>query len=73
MNTEQWTHQCGERLHEQWPTVERSDLEHLAKALLTEDRWKQLPPADAALQWLLQGIPETASRTAGDTRPVRYV
>ena len=58
MNTEEWTHKCAERLHEQWPTVDRSDLEHLAEALVTEDRWKQLPPTDAAVQWLQQGIPE---------------
>jgi len=64
MNTEEWTYRCAERLHEQWPTVDRSDLEHLAEALVTEVRWKHLPPADAAVQWLRQGIPET---TATDT------
>jgi hypothetical protein len=57
MNPTEWTHQCAERLHEQWPRVDRMDLEHLAEALHREDRWKALHPADAALAWLQQGIP----------------
>ena len=56
MNTDEWTQQCVERLHPQWRSVDRSDLEHLAGALLAEDRWKCMEPTDAAVQWLRQGI-----------------
>ena len=57
MNSVEWTLKCAERLHEQWPRVDRSDLEHLADALQAEDRWKWMEPQDAAVQWLSQGIP----------------
>ncbi len=58
MNTDEWILQCAERLHEQWPRVDLSDLEHLANALIAEERWRCLPPMDAAMQWLQQGIPQ---------------
>ena len=57
MSTDEWTQLCVERLHLQWPSVDRSDLEHLAGALLAEERWKCMEPTDAAVQWLRQGIP----------------
>lgn len=57
MNADEWTERCVERLHQQWPSVDRADLEHLAGALLAEDRWKDMEPTDAAVQWLRQGIP----------------
>ena len=57
MNADEWTHQCAELLHLQWPSVDRQDLKHLAGALLAEERWKCLEPTDAAVQWLQQGIP----------------
>lgn len=60
MDTKEWIHQCAERLHEQWPRVDLDDLEHLANALITEERWRRLPPMDAAMQWLAQGIPQPA-------------
>lgn len=44
MNSVEWTLKCAERLHEQWPRVDRSDLEHLADALQAEDRWKWMEP-----------------------------
>ena len=69
MNAAEWTWKCAERLHEQWPRVDRVDLEHLAEALHTEDRWKGMEPDDAALEWLRQGIPQQghgpSSRTLG--------
>lgn len=52
-----WTWKCAERLHEQWPRVDRVDLEDLAAALHREVRWKALAPDDAALAWLRQAIP----------------
>lgn len=57
MNSIEWTLRCAERLHEQWPRVDRSDLESLADALQAEERWKWMEPQDAAVQWLSQGIP----------------
>jgi hypothetical protein len=55
-----WTWKCAERLHEQWPRVDRVDIENIAEALHREDRWRALEPAVAATQWLAQGIPSDA-------------
>jgi len=52
MNATEWTLRCAERLHEQWPRVDRSDLEHLAWALLSEPHWQGMDPCAAALEWL---------------------
>ena len=57
MTPAEWTWTCAERLHEQWPRVDRVDLEHLAESLHREERWRTLEPSDAALGWLAQGIP----------------
>jgi hypothetical protein len=57
MNAHEWTWRCAERLHEQWPRVDRVDLEHLAEALRAEERWQSMEPTEAALAWLTQGIP----------------
>ena len=62
MNADEWTFKFARQLHEQWPRVDHSDLEHLAGALLNEDRWKSMEPTEAAAQWLRQGIPETSAR-----------
>jgi len=67
MDTNEWTLKCADRLHEQWPRVDRDDLEHLAKALQAEARWKTLEPDDAAVQWLRQGIPEAPAGEASPT------
>ncbi len=64
MNENQWAQQCAARLHEQWPRVDREDLEHLAEALLMEDRWRVMEPAEAAIQWLRQGLPNSVNDTA---------
>jgi hypothetical protein len=60
MTPAEWTWTCAERLHEQWPRVDRVDLEHLAEALHREERWRALEPSEAALGWLAQGIPADA-------------
>jgi hypothetical protein len=44
-------------------TEDRVDLEHLAGALLTEERWKAMPPDEAAIAWPAQGLPKTAIRS----------
>jgi len=60
MTSEQWTSRCAEQLLQQWPRVDRSDLEHLASALWTEPRWQSMEPSAAAIEWIAQGIPSTA-------------
>ncbi len=61
MNEHEWTWRCAERLHEQWPRVDRVDLENVAEALHREERWRGLEPDEAALEWLRQGIPRLPS------------
>ena len=65
MHPAEWTWRVATRLHQQWPTVDRVDLEHLAASLHREARWQVLAPNDAADQWLEQGIPREASRPVG--------
>jgi hypothetical protein len=54
---EDWTRACADRLFKQWPSVDRDDLEHLASALVTDERWKRMAPEEAAVRWLAQGLP----------------
>jgi hypothetical protein len=61
MHPAEWTWRVAARLHRHWPTVDRNDLEHLAESLHRETRWKDLPPDDAADQWLEQGLPKEES------------
>ncbi|SHN29245.1 hypothetical protein SAMN02787076_04846 [Rhizobacter sp. OV335] len=56
ITSENWALKCAERLQEQWPRVDRSDLEHLAWALISEPYWQGMDPSDAALEWLQQGV-----------------
>lgn len=63
MNAAEWTWKCAERLHEQWPRVDRVDLEHLAEALHVEERWQNMEPGEAAVQWLRQGLPQVGAGT----------
>ena len=66
VNAHEWTWKCAETLHQQWPRVDRVDLEHLAEALLTEDRWKAMEPNEAAQAWLAQGLPNVALQVRRD-------
>lgn len=52
-----WTRACADRLFRQWPSVDRNDLEHLASALVVDERWKRMAPEEAAVRWLAQGLP----------------
>lgn len=54
---DRWTRACADRLFKQWPSVDRNDLEHLASALVTDERWKRMAPEEAAVRWLAQGLP----------------
>ena len=60
MTSEQWTLRCAEPLLQQWPRVDRTDLEHLASALWTEPRWQSMEPSAAAIAWIAKGIPGSA-------------
>lgn len=60
MTSEQWTLRCAEQLLQQWPRVDRSDLEHLASTLWKEPRWQSMEPSAAAIAWIEQGIPRSA-------------
>lgn len=60
MEEAEWFRQCARRLHKQWPRLDLDDLEHLAKALWCEERWKRLDPDEAALTWLSLSMPGTA-------------
>ena len=64
MTPDQWTSRCAQQLQEQWPRVDRNDLEHLAEALRMEPRWVSMEPDQEALAWLSQGIPDTRIRAA---------
>jgi hypothetical protein len=52
-----WTRACADRLFKQWPSVDRNDLEHLASALVMDERWRRMAPEEAAVRWLAQGLP----------------
>lgn len=68
MTPAEWTFRCAKQLHEQWPRVPHNDLEHLADALLKEERWSSMEPSQAALEWLRQGIPAPHQHVA-DANP----
>ena len=51
-----WIRRCADRLHEQWPTTEREDLEEAAMDLLGSEKWRRLSPEVAAVAWLRQGV-----------------
>jgi hypothetical protein len=57
MEEAEWFQKCAQRLHQQWPQLDQDDLEHLAKSLWTEERWKRLDPDEAALTWLRLSMP----------------
>lgn len=57
MDAQEWEERCAYRLHRHWPSVERDDLLHVAESLRAEARWSAMEPAEAAVQWLSQGIP----------------
>lgn len=65
MHSAEWTWRVATRLHRQWPSVDRVDLDHVAESLYREPKWQCLAPNDAADQWLAQGIPDEARRLLG--------
>ena len=65
MHSAEWTWRVATRLQQQWPSVDRVDLEHVAESLHREEKWQSMAPNDAADHWLEQGIPREASRLVG--------
>lgn len=68
MDALEWEERCADRLRRQWPSVERDDLLHIAESLRAEGKWVAMDPADAAVQWLAQGIPTVLESRAVRTR-----
>jgi hypothetical protein len=52
-----WVAACSHRLQRQWRTVDPEQLEELAVALWQDAGLRRLEPEQAAVQWLLKGMP----------------
>jgi hypothetical protein len=57
MTPNQWIAKCGEKLHERWHTVERSQLEEVAVEIWQDAQLRVMPPEDAATIWLTPVMP----------------
>jgi hypothetical protein len=57
MDTNEWVFRCSARLHAQWPRLPRSQRDEVASDLGTDQRWRQMEPETAVVEWLSQGIP----------------
>jgi hypothetical protein len=58
----EWITRCSARLHAQWPRLRREQRDEVASELHANERWQQLEPESAAVEWLRQGIPSPESR-----------
>lgn len=52
MERDDWIGLCAHRLQRQWRTVDPEVLEDVAADLWADSRWRALPPAFAAVEWL---------------------
>jgi hypothetical protein len=52
----EWIDRCSKRLQEHWRNVEPAQLDDLAIELWSKPEWRALPPEQAALGWLKQGV-----------------
>jgi hypothetical protein len=52
----EWIDRCSQRLREHWHTVEQAQLDDVAIDLWRDPRLRGLPPEDAAVEWLKQGV-----------------
>lgn len=57
MPTYEWVARCSDRLLQQWPHVSATDTDDAALDLWAQEKWRALPPEQAAVEWLRQGIP----------------
>jgi len=60
MERNEWIARCSARLHAQWPRLAREQRDEAAAELWGNERWRQLEPERAAVEWLRQGIPQAA-------------
>lgn len=51
-----WVSRCADRLRRQWPMLARVDLEEAAQDLWNDERWRDMAPEAAAVEWLRQGV-----------------
>ncbi|MNV81996.1 hypothetical protein [Variovorax sp. 38R] len=47
-----WIGTCAHRLQQQWHTVDPIELEDVARDLWRDERFRAMPPTDAATDWL---------------------
>jgi hypothetical protein len=56
MSAAEWIYRCSARLHRQWPGLSVVDMDETARELWQQERYRSLPPGDAAVEWLRQGV-----------------
>ena len=56
----EWVTRCSARLHAQWPRIGREQRDELATELWADTHWRSIEPEQAAVEWLRQGMPNTA-------------
>lgn len=62
----QWIARCAVRLGERWRTVPLTELEAAAVEVWQSEKLRELPPEEAAAQWL---SPLTAAESGHDEQP----
>jgi len=60
MDMTEWVARCSARLYAQWPRVPRDQRDEVAAEILRDGRWRQTEPERAAVEWLQQGMPDSA-------------
>lgn len=69
MNKHEWTWKFAERLHKQWPRVDRVDVKNAAESLHHEERWRSMELQQAAQEWLRQGMPTEGNEAESTSSP----
>lgn len=59
MDAIEWQLRCSARLHAQWPRLARGQRDEVAVELWNEQRWREMEPEVAVVEWLRLGIPQT--------------
>ena len=57
MDTNEWVTRCSARLHAQWPRLQRAQRDEVASDLWNDQRWREMEPENAVVEWLSQGLP----------------
>jgi hypothetical protein len=56
IHASEWIDRCSTRLQEQWRTVDPTQLDDMAIDLWRDPHWRAMPPEQAAVEWLRQGV-----------------